>query len=261
MMVKLGQLWRLFATAFCFTTFAVGGLIGLTTLWPLLTLALFWNPDKRHQLGKRIVQTWFRIFVEIMRFSGVLTYDIRNRDLLSQSGQLILANHPSLIDVVFLIAFTKNADCVVKNSLLRNPFALGPISMAGYISNSDPNDVLETAAASLHRGNNLIIFPEGTRTTAGAPLSLKRGAANIALRSEAVIRPVIIKAHPAILTKDSKWYHIPPEKFQIVIDVKPVISTTDLVDETQPVTSRRFTAGLQQYFTTELALTTADVNA
>jgi hypothetical protein len=40
---------------------------------------------------------------------------------------MIIANHPSLIDVVFLIGLVRQANCVVKQSLWENPFTRGPV--------------------------------------------------------------------------------------------------------------------------------------
>lgn len=47
--------------------------------------------------------------------------------MLERQGLLILANHPTLIDTVFLMAFVKHADCIVNNNLWRNPFTGGPV--------------------------------------------------------------------------------------------------------------------------------------
>ena len=74
-------------------------------------------------------------------------------------GLLILANHPSLIDVVFLISFVRHADCIVKAALAHNPFMRGPIRAAGFITNGDGAGLLEDCVKSLRGGNNLIVFP------------------------------------------------------------------------------------------------------
>jgi len=66
--------------------------------------------------------------------------DLRNSRLekLNRPGQLIIANHPTLVDIVFLISRVKQANCIVKQKLWHNPFMRGPILNAGYISNGDP---------------------------------------------------------------------------------------------------------------------------
>ena len=70
-----------------------------------------------------------------MQRAGVLTYSVEGAEKLGRPGQMIIANHPSLIDVVFLIGLVRQANCVVKQSLWQNPFTRGPVRDAGYISN------------------------------------------------------------------------------------------------------------------------------
>jgi len=102
---------------------------------------------------------------------------------------MIVANHPSLIDVVFLIGLMRQTNCVVKQSLFQNPFTRGPVRDAGYISNDGSADMLDAAADALREGQTLIIFPEGTRTTPGAAPAFHRGGAAIALRGATIITP------------------------------------------------------------------------
>src|SRR5947209_5702796 len=83
---------------------------------------------------------------------------------------------------VFLMAFVKRADCIVKSQLWHNPFTGGPIRAAAYISSAHGPELVNACIASLRAGNNLIIFPEGTRTPAAGPVALQRGAAHIAVR-------------------------------------------------------------------------------
>src|SRR5690606_22872475 len=118
---RLNYYWRLFATGFSFTAFGAGGLIIAVLLLPAVWL-LKGDPQQRTRLGKRCVQQCFRLFIEMMRVLGVLSYNMGNFAALRQrSGMLVVANHPSLVDVIFLVAFIDNADCVVKRSLKRNP--------------------------------------------------------------------------------------------------------------------------------------------
>ena len=93
---------------------------------------------------------------------------------------MIIANHPSLLDVAFLISQIDNTSCIIKHGLTRNPFTRGPVTAAGYISNDESADMLNRASA-LRGGQTLIVFPEGTRTTGDMP-RFHRGACAIALR-------------------------------------------------------------------------------
>ena len=122
--------WRILATGFCFACFGVGGvLLGLTVL-PVLYLISADNQQLRRRF-QRAVHHSFAFFVWQMKSLGLLTWEVRGLEKLAGSGQLIIANHPSLIDVVFLISLLPETDCVVKQALLVNPFTRPPIPLFG----------------------------------------------------------------------------------------------------------------------------------
>ena len=253
-MMAMGKYWRIFATFVSFLIFGLGGLI-----FPLIARPLLWifvrDTAKRNRLGKSCIHYSFRAFVEIMQFLGVLKYKVSGLERLSTSGNLILANHPTLIDVVMLIAFIKNADCVVKSSLFKNPATSGPILMAGYIANNSPLEVVEQAAHSLKQGNNVIIFPEGTRTKSNEVLKLKRGAANIALTANADITPAIIQCNPPALSKEQNWYDAANSRVVISIGIQNVINIdTFAQQERTSHSSRQLTRYLEWYFSEALSL-------
>ncbi|WP_221793310.1 lysophospholipid acyltransferase family protein [Oceanobacter mangrovi] len=240
--------WRVLATSFCFAMFGLGGAVIALLISPLLIL-LIRNPRQRQRLGKAVSSGAMYLFIQLMRAVGVMTYEVKNRHWLQQPGQLILANHPSLIDTIFLIAFARQADCVVKGKLLRNPFTWGPIRLAGYIANSSPEQVIAAAGESFRAGNNLIVFPEGTRTVAGESIQLKRGAANIAIKTATPIRPVVIRCEPPALTKEIKWYQVPERRVRMTLEVLPVIQIDQYARaENQAMAARQLTHELEQFF-------------
>ena len=252
MLTRLNKFWRLLATGFSFLMFGLGG---VTLPWlaiPLLHL-LPGTALQRERRTKALIHYAFRLFIELMRGLGILTYSIEDKAKLNQPGQLIFANHPSLLDVVFLIAFIKRADCVVKASLLNNPFMRGPIKAVGYIANDEPEQVINLAAASLQRGNSLIVFPEGTRTSPEQAISMQRGAANIALRSANDITPVVISCQPTTLTKELKWYQIPERPMHFNLALPAPVEIKDFQQKNAPArAARKLTGFLEHYFTQEL---------
>lgn len=249
---RLNWLRRLIGTAVAFSVFGAGGIVFLLVLMPIL-FVLPGTALKREQRAKTAIHYGFRCFVELMRLLGLLTYNVEQRDLLNRPGQLILANHPTLVDVVFLIGFIKSADCVVKSKLLHNPVMIGAIKGANYIANENSERVIEQAKDSMDRGNSLIVFPEGTRTTPGQPLEMKRGAANIALRCGRPITPVVITCSPSTLTKDLKWYQIPSRPFHVELKLQPELSIAPFLNNEIPSrAARQLTRFLEQYFTQEL---------
>ena len=238
-------------TAISFTAFGLGGLVIGILIAPVLLIVVR-NDTRRQRLMRALIRQSFRGFIGLMRIMGVAESNVGDAHRLQRPGLLILANHPSLIDVIYLIAHTPNANCIVNGHLVSIPFTRGPIKAAGYITNSDPEAVLEAAKASLAAGNSLILFPEGTRTTPGQPIQFRRGGANIALHSGVPITPVLIRCTPTTLTKGEPWYHIPPSRIRMELQVLADLPLPN--DPHLPVRlrARAITAWLTDFFNTEL---------
>ncbi|WDY58383.1 lysophospholipid acyltransferase family protein [Pseudomonas sp. PSKL.D1] len=245
--------WRLLATAASFFIFGLGCLCLRLLVFPVL--ACLPGGAMRHRQRARHLISWlFWRFVRLMRRAGVLTYQIEGAERLGRPGQLIIANHPSLIDVVFLIGLIRQANCVVKQSLFDNPFTRGPIGEAQYIGNDGSMDMLDTAVASLLEGQPLIIFPEGTRTPPGQTPAFHRGAAAIALRGAKIITPVTIKVTPTTLTKNEPWYRIPHRRVHFSLSIGADIDPQAFAAMgPAPVASRKLNDYLHQYYIKELA--------
>lgn len=254
MLERLNRFWRVLATGISFATFGLGGVVLWLLFFPVLGM---WVRDRqrRARVSRRMVQRSFAAFIELMRVLGVLTYEIRGAERLRRPGLLVLANHPTLIDVVFLISLLPNADCVVKSRLARNPFTRGPINATGYVSNADGAALIEECVASIQAGSTLVIFPEGTRSPRQGGLGpLQRGAANIAVRGRRDVTPVLIQCSPPTLGKGEKWYRVPSRRFHILVEVRPDLSIARFVAGTpEPLAARKLTDHLAHFFETELA--------
>jgi 1-acyl-sn-glycerol-3-phosphate acyltransferase len=251
MFERINYLWRVFATGLSFVSFGVGGVILWLLVFPALTVAVR-DPVRRSRLARAIIHHSFAGHIGLMHRLGVLTYEVRGLERLNRNGLLVLANHPTLIDVVFLVSLIGNADCVVKSRLARNPFTRGPIKATGYISNENGAGLIDDCIASVRSGKNLIIFPEGTRTPRSGEAHLQRGAANIAVRGVLDITPVIIRCTPPTLSKGEKWYHIPTRRFHVAIEVREDLPVASFMrGTTEAIASRRLTEFLSTYFTGE----------
>jgi 1-acyl-sn-glycerol-3-phosphate acyltransferase len=183
-----------------------------------------------------------------------LRYELIGMERLERDGLLILANHPSLIDTVFLMALTRNAVGVLKAQLQRNFFMRGVVSATGYIFNDQGYALIDACIDALGSGSNLIMFPEGTRSGLEGALQLKRGAANIALRAHSNITPVVISCVPRMLPKGQPWWRVPARRAVFRIEVHEDIDITRFKNESgnDAVAARHLTAFLQTYFTEEV---------
>ncbi|WKJ89607.1 lysophospholipid acyltransferase family protein [Methylomonas montana] len=241
--------WRLLATAISFTSFGIGGVLLWLLVFPLLSL---WpgNRDQKARRAQFTVHISFYAFIGLMHRLGVMTYEVIGLEKLNRPGQLIVANHPTLVDVVFLLSRIKQANCIVKASLWRNPAMRGPILNAGYISNADSETMINDCAAWLQAGGAMIIFPEGTRSVPGLPYRFQRGAAAIALQANSIITPVTLSCRPNTLTKDQAWYQIPPQRFHLQMIVGEDLEMAPFrALQPRSIAVRRLTQYLQDYFT------------
>lgn len=132
MLSGIRQSWRVFGTGLGFLAVGVGGVF----VFPVLNLVIR-ERQRRKVIARKLVQLTFRGIVRSMCAFGVFQYEVKGLQRLDRQGLLILANHPTLIDIVFLMAFVPQADCIVKARLWRNPFTRATVRAAGYIANDD----------------------------------------------------------------------------------------------------------------------------
>ena len=231
-MQKVTWLLRFVATGLLFGLFGLGGLLYFFPIRPYLACR-YTDRDRRILHARAITHHWFRYFVAAMRFCRAVDVKWVHPERLQAPGQLIVANHPSLIDIVCLISALPNATTLVKESLLTNPFTRTPIVEADYLHNARGAQTLRHAQKEIQRGSTIVIFPEGTRTpenaTAQTPPKLHCGAFALAVRLKRPITPIRITAQPRWLTKENNWWHMPKEKMVLTIEVLESIPTDGLI--------------------------------
>ena len=241
---------RFFLTALLYLLFALGAVV--TSLFIILPIALVLRA-RRVKYVRSINRLAFNAFVRLATVFGVFEVSFVNVRKLEQPSQLIIANHPSLLDVVFLLGRVPNANCVVKKNLLKNPFLAIPVYFADYIINDKKEELLENCIASLKKGDPLIIFPEGTRSVKERHYEFKRGATHLMLTSNCPVRLVYISCEPSALDKKSRWYMIPKRKityrFTVMgdLDMKPVRQSNEIG---VPGRSRRLNEWLMNWYET-----------
>lgn len=246
----LERAWRLPATGFGFALFFLGGATAALTVLPAVGL-LARDERTRHERTRALIRRMFRVYLETLRALRVLSLDIHDAELLGRiEGRLIVANHPTLLDVVLLIALVPRLQCIVKHELWQSRYLGGVVRQAGYIRNDLPSEeLIEACRTALASGCNLIIFPEGTRTPPERPVRFHRGFANIALLAGADIQTVKIKCEPMFLMKGQPWWQIParPPRFTLrageSLDIKEAGR-----HNIRPLAARAMVARLEQYY-------------
>ena len=188
-----------------FIAFGVGGLVLGCVFFPPLMLF------RARRAMRALVRGGYRLFVGVGHVTGLFRVVMSAEDrarLASMRGRVVVASHPSLIDVVILLARLPNATAVAKAAAGRT-FFYSRVVNAAFLVNDDPRRVLEEAQDLLARGGNLVIFPEGTRTPADAPRrKLHRGAAQIALHAGTPVACVSVACDPPVLAKGQPWWDV-----------------------------------------------------
>lgn len=200
--------FRSLLTIFCFIIFGVGGFIIGSLIFPIVIL--FTPSHKQRYVLSNIVHFSWILFVNLMSFLKLIKINVVHENALRNlKGTIIVANHPSLIDIVILISLIPNSVCIVKGELARNIFIRSIIKRIYILNNLEPSDFVTLATKILNDKLNIVIFPEGTRTDfSKTEYYLHRGFAQIAIKAKAPILPVKIKAVPLILGKNQKWYDV-----------------------------------------------------
>ncbi len=184
-----------------------GGLLlfaGMCLAWSLAAGVL--RHVLRRTTGERVgqyaIMLVFRMFLGAVRMSGLVRCDLSGLDALrNERGVMIVTNHPSLIDVVLIASRLPRSVCILKAELLDNPLLGGGARMAGYLRNDSAGTLVRRSVATLQAGNQLLIFPEGTRTATPPVNAFKDGCGLIARKAAVPVQTVFVETDSPFLGK------------------------------------------------------------
>lgn len=254
-LARLGRLWRQFGTGLCFVLYGLMAWVGGLTVLPLLML---W-PGSRAARQRRIralVSVTFRALLALIALLRLGEVRVEGRQWLAQApGRLLVANHPMYLDVVALVGLLPQADCVIKGAMWRNRLYRRFVRAIGYISNVGGTGLVDDGVASIRQGHTLILFPEGTRSTPDQPLKFCRGAAQVAVRGECEILPVVIQCDPLVLGKRQAWHAVSDRPWRLTLRICPPQTLASLgahADMPHGVAARRVTKAMERFFRHQL---------
>jgi len=178
--------------------------------------------------GRFILSRSFRVFINYLIVAGLLILDDDDLTELSKlPGPMIVApNHIALWDAVFIIAKIPELICMMKGSILRNPFLGGGARLAGYIPNDSTAQMILNASHQLKRDAKLLYFPEGTRTRRDAEWvnPFTNGVALLSKHSCAPIYPIYIRSNSRIFEKGRSLFLKPAFPIRLSLTVgEPIV--------------------------------------
>ena len=193
---------------------AVIGLLGL----PFALILICLPAEVRIPLGRKLISGSLKAYLSFLKIFCSVQIDASALGMLRKDRPLIVvANHPSLLDAVVLLADLPHAVCVMKGSLGRN-ILFGPMSrLSGYISNDDPMALIRQACDELAGGSQVLIFPEGTRTQEFPVNPFGEATAFISARSGIAVQTLLIDFSTPYLGKTWPLFKKPPLPLRISV--------------------------------------------
>ena len=248
----IARTWRVLRTGVAFAVFGIYSLGIFATVVPWRRLVCR-DPAERQLRVRATVSRAFGHFVALMCGLGLMHLRADDLGKLRAPGILVMANHPTLIDAVAILAQMPQAVVVTKHSNQTNFFMGGTLRGAGYISNRSGRSMVRACAEQLGQGHSVVLFPEGTRSPRGGLGEFHRGAARIALESGREILPVIITCDPPTLMKGQPWWDVPDRAFEYSLRFGATIPVAPYAEsiasgEPRARAARRLTAELRETF-------------
>jgi len=158
---------------------------------------------------ERAVIHWLLMYQSLLlsRMIPIWKITIEGREkALRGTTYVIISNHQSMLDTLLINCLRYKFKWISKIENLKVPVLGWYLKMAGYITVNRGNEdskaeMLEKSYNFLKKGNSIMIFPEGTRSTDKEIGFFKRGAFQLALKARVSILPILIEGTGDVLPK------------------------------------------------------------
>ena len=219
---------RILLTGSAFAFFFLGG-----AFLSYVALPIAWHRGGTHGERTRrcralLARAW-TIFHAYMQACGLLRYDPRSVRLDLPGGAFVLvANHPTLVDVTALLSACPDAVSIAKSSMFRSSLVGRVLRYCDHIDAGDGSPfagvaVAEKAVTLLRSGTPVLIFPEGTRSPERGIGEFRHGAFEIAARAAVPVVPVFITCDPPTLMRGQPWYEVPDRMATMTVTQLPTV--------------------------------------
>jgi 1-acyl-sn-glycerol-3-phosphate acyltransferase len=223
------------------------GVIGVLTSIACYLVALGFRSARSRRFGQAVIHHLFRFFVWYLRRTGLLKLQAEAVQALRGERKIILvANHPSLLDVVFIAAQLPNLFCIMKANIIHNVVLCGQSKLAGYVNNRSGAGLIKACQARMAEGSNLLVFPEGTRTRERLG-EFKMGFAVLARSVGATTHTLLIDYDHQFLGKGWPFFRPPPFPCHCTIRLGKQFHSDDATD------ARAFGCKVEEYVRDELS--------
>lgn len=224
------------AVALAILFFWTGGLLLAWLVVPYLVLSERDRLQRRRKLQRVVAATWAWF---LRGCEAITIYRVRYQGEPVLDGPCVLvANHPSLLDVTAIISRMPHACCVVKSSLVNSPLVGRLLRACGHVAAGDGSlmagvGVLDAVRERLQEGFPVLVFPEGTRSPRSGMHRFRRGAFEIAQRAGVPVVPLFLRCDPPALGKGTPVWRHPRRCPTLTVEVEPALN----LHEASPVSA------------------------
>ena len=144
------------------------------------------------------------LWARLMLALNMVKVTVIGSELLPDGPVIFMSNHQSNFDILSLLAaMPRRFYWIAKKELFEIPLFGHSMRRGGYIplDRSDGRKALQSldeAAATIHQGKSVVLFPEGTRATDGNLLPFKRGGFILARKADVPVVPITINGSARI---------------------------------------------------------------
>lgn len=242
-----GPLWRLYERLAM--VLGLGSLGMMCMLWLPFAALLYPVLPRRvgQRLGRLVIMWSFRHYLLLLTVACGCRFDLRALDALRRErGLIVAANHPSLLDAVVLVSRLPDAVCVMKASLMDNLLFGAAARLARYVRNDSAHQLIKNGRQSLAEGAQVVLFPEGSRTSRFPLDPLNPSLAVLAKRAQAPVQTVLLEYSTPYLGK-----HWPLSRPPVL----PLSCTARLGQRfAPPEDAQALTAEMERYLRAELGV-------
>ena len=146
--------------------------------------------------ARRIAQGWARFTLNALKFTTGLGYRVEGAENIPQSGAIVAANHQSQWETIALYALLPKPVMIIKKELLALPVygwwmkRVGNIAIDRKGGAKALRAMRRNAATRIEAGDQVVVFPEGTRGDVGSKLPYHPGVAGIYIEAQSPCAPV-----------------------------------------------------------------------
>ncbi len=209
-------------------------LLVVLTLPIVLILIPFPNARAKVLSFSLRVVLWIVFLWGIEFFGGYKIAPLVGRENIRKDGAIYVCNHASLFDPFWAMSFIPNSGVLIKAKYGKIMAIWYLVKMFDFIEvdsllPSSLTPVIEQAQKALANGRNLLIFPEGTRTSTGRLGDFKNLAFKLSKKIGVPIIPMTICSDVPFFAKFQKTI-IPEEFANISIEFMPAVNPDDFRD-------------------------------